>query len=93
VVRETDDLGRAPTTMGGNSNQEAPDPPWFAKPIAPNVPTLTTTNQHGQQIELPYLWYGLIEDKPYLLGTTGRFEGVYREPLKAYPIEHLPYET
>jgi hypothetical protein len=27
------------------------------------------------------------------LGTTGRFEGVYREPLKAYPIEHLPYET
>jgi hypothetical protein len=27
VVNETDDLGRVPTIMGGNSNQEAPDLP------------------------------------------------------------------
>jgi hypothetical protein len=79
--------------MGGNSNQKAPDLPWFTKPIASNVPTLTTTNQFGQNIELPYLQYRLIEDEPYLLGTTGRSRGVYREPLKAFPMKQLPFET
>jgi hypothetical protein len=93
VVNKTEDLRRAPTAMGGNGDPEAPDLPWFAKPIALNVLTLTTTNQHEQQIELPYLQYGLIEDEPYLLGTTGRFRQIFGEMLKAYPMEHLPYET
>jgi hypothetical protein len=93
MVNETNNLGRVPTTMGGNSNQEASDLPWFTKPIAPNVPTLTATNQFRQNIELPYLQYGLIKDKPYLLGTTGRSGGVYEEPLKAFPMEQLPFET
>jgi hypothetical protein len=79
--------------MGENNNQEAPDPPWFTKPITPNIPTLTTTNQFGQNIELPYLRYGLIEGEPYLLGTTERSRGVYGEPLKAFPMEQLPFET
>jgi hypothetical protein len=73
--------------MGRDSNQEPPDLPWFVKPVALNIPTLTATNQFGQNIELPYLRYGLIEDEPYLLGTTGRSGGVYREPLKAFPME------
>jgi hypothetical protein len=93
MVNETDNLGWVPLTMGGNSDQEASDPPWFTKPIASNVPTLTAINQFGQNIELPYLRYGLIEDEPYLLGTTGRSGGVYREPLKAFPMEQLPFET
>jgi hypothetical protein len=73
--------------MTGNSDQEAPDPPWFTKPVTPNILTLTTTNQFGQNIELSYLQYGLINNEPFLLGTTGRSREVYGEHLKAFPMQ------
>jgi hypothetical protein len=55
VADQTDALGRIPLTMANDSNQEAPDPPWFTKPVAPNIPSLATINQFGQSVELPYL--------------------------------------
>jgi hypothetical protein len=55
MVDQTDPLGRVPLTMASDSNQEAPDPPWFTKPVAPNIPSLATVNQSGQSIELSYL--------------------------------------
>jgi hypothetical protein len=55
VIDQTDTLGRIPLTMANNSNQEAPDPPWFTKPIAPNIPSLAAVNQFGQSVKLPYL--------------------------------------
>jgi hypothetical protein len=93
MVDQTDALGRIPLTMANNSNQEAPDPPWFTKPIAPNIPSLATVNQFGQSIKLPYLRYGLIDNKPFLLGTTGRSREVYGEHLKAFPMMTLPFES
>jgi hypothetical protein len=41
--------------MANDSNQEAPDPSWFTKPVAPNMPSLAAVNQFSQSIELPYL--------------------------------------
>jgi hypothetical protein len=68
--------------MANDSNQEAPDPLWFTKPIAPNIPSLAAVNQFGQFVELPYL-----------LGTTGRSGEVYGEHLKAFPMMTLPFES
>jgi hypothetical protein len=79
--------------MANDSNQKAPDPPWFIKPIAPNIPSLATVNQFGQSVELPYLQYGLIDNEPYLLGTTGRSGEVYGEHLKAFLMSTLPFES
>jgi hypothetical protein len=93
VVDQTDALDRVLLAMGGNSDQEAPDLSWFTKPIALNVPTLTVTNQFGQNIELSYLQYELIENEPYLLGTMGRSGEVYGEHLKAFPIQRLPFKA
>jgi hypothetical protein len=93
VVNQTDALGRIPLTMANNNNQEAPDPPWFIKPVAPNIPSLAAINQFGQTIELPYLQYGLINNKPFLLGTTGRSGEVYGEHLKAFLMSKLPFES
>jgi hypothetical protein len=79
--------------MASNNNQEAPELPWFTKPITPNIPTLTTLNQFGQNIELPYLRYGLINNEPFLIGTSGRFGEVYEEHLKAFLMPRLPFES
>jgi hypothetical protein len=79
--------------MANNSNQEAPDPPWFTKPVAPNIPSFAAINQFGQSVKLPYLQYGLIDNEPFLLGTTERFREVYGEHLKAFPMLTLPLES
>jgi hypothetical protein len=79
--------------MANDSNQEASDPPWFTKPIAPNIPSLAAVNQLGQSVKLPYLQYGLIDNEPFLLGTIGRSGEVYGEHLKAFPMSTLPFKS
>ena len=78
--------------MGDNAN-EAPDPPWFTKPIQPHILTVTATDDQGQTVELPYIRYSLINNEPMILGTARRNGEVYGDYLKAYPTPKLPFET
>jgi len=77
----------------GDSASEVPEPPWFAKPGALNVPTVMAVNEQGQNIELPYIHYALIDNEPMLLGTTGKNGEVYGDYLRAFPMPRLPLKT
>ena len=92
VVNHISALGNPRPAMG-DTGSTVPDPPWFAKPRLPEIPTITAVDDHGQTIELPYMRYALIDDEPMLLGTTDRTGAVYGDYLRAFPMPNLPFES
>ena len=48
---------------------------------------------HRRQYELPYMRYGLVKNKPLLLGTSGRNQQIYDDHLRAFPMPVLPFTT
>jgi hypothetical protein len=70
-------------------NEQVPDPPWFLKPRLPNMPAITAVNQYGQTIELPYMWYALMDEEPMLLGMDRKDGEVYGEYLQAIPMPSM----
>jgi hypothetical protein len=89
VVNDIEGLHH-PNFAMGPSNSTMPDPPWFAKPNIPSMPTITTVDAEGNTLILPYIQYALINHKPVLLGSKGRSEEVFRDYLKAGAKNHLP---
>jgi hypothetical protein len=53
------------------------------------MPAITAVNQQGQTIELPYMWYALMDEEPMLLGTDKKGGDVYREYLQATPMRDM----
>jgi hypothetical protein len=92
MVNHVEGLGR-PIMVGPGHDPRAPDPPWFTKPTIPSIPIVTSVNENGETVELPYLRYALVENEPLILGTTGRDEAVYGTNLQAFPMPTLPIET
>jgi hypothetical protein len=80
VVKEIENL-HCPNFVIGPSNTEVPDPPWFAKPDIPSMPTVSTADANRETIELFYIRYALINNKPMLLGTKGRAEEIFGDYL------------
>jgi hypothetical protein len=54
------------------------------------MPTVATVDAEGNTLILPYIWYALIDYKPMLLRTKGRFKEVFRDYLKVEAKNHLP---
>jgi hypothetical protein len=53
------------------------------------MPAITAVNQQGQTIELPYMWYALMDKEPMLLGTDKKGGDVYGEYLQATPMHNM----
>jgi hypothetical protein len=83
----------SPFSLTSHHSEQVPDPPWFLKPQLPNMPAITTVNQHGQTIKLPYMWYALMDKEPMLLGTDRKDREVYREYLQAIPMPSMQLHT
>ena len=77
----------------GDASSGPPDLPWFAKPAALGIPIIMGQDAHGGQYELPYMQYGLVKNKPLLLGTSGRDQQIYGDHLRAFPMPDLPFTT
>jgi hypothetical protein len=83
----------SPFSLTSHHSKQVPDPPWFLKLWLPNMPAITTVNQHGQAIELPYMQYALIDEEPMLLGTDRKDREVYGEYLQATPMPSIQLHT
>ena len=92
VLENTTRLGDLVPLMG-NDGSLAPDPPWFAKPPAPMAPSVHGVDREGNSFELQYIRYALMDDEPMLLGTTGKDQEVFGEPLRAFPAPPVPFIT
>jgi hypothetical protein len=79
----------SPFSLTSHHSEQVPDPPWFLKPRLPDTPAITTVNQQGQTIELPYMWYALMDEEPMLLGTDKKGEDMYGEYLQAIPMHNM----
>ena len=77
----------------GDASGGPPNPPWFAKPSTSGIPIIMGQDSHGRQFELPYMRYGLVENEPLLLGTSGRNQQIYGDHLRAFPMPNLPFTT
>jgi hypothetical protein len=82
VVEDVKKMG-SPFSLTSHHSEQVPDPPWFLKPRLPNMPAITTVNQQGQTIELPYMQYVLMDEEPMLLGTNKKGGDIYGEYLQA----------
>jgi hypothetical protein len=92
VIKQIEDLHH-PNFAIEPSNTKAPDPLWFAKPDIPLMPTVSTINANRETIELPYIRYALIDNKPMLLGRKKRAEKVFGDYLQAKPKYHLAWPS
>jgi hypothetical protein len=88
VVEDVRKMG-SPFSPTSHHSKQIPDPPWFLKPQLPDMPAITTVNQQGQTIELPYMRYALMDEEPMLLGTDKKGGDVYREYLQATPMPDM----
>jgi hypothetical protein len=71
----------SPFSLTSHYSEQVLDPPWFLKPRLPNMPAIIAVNQNGQTIELPYMWYTLMDKEPMLLEMDRKDGEVYREYL------------
>jgi hypothetical protein len=53
------------------------------------MPAITAVNQNGQTIELPYMWYTLMDKELMLLGMDRKDGEVYGEYLQATPMPNM----
>jgi hypothetical protein len=79
----------SPFSPTSHHSEQVPDPPWFLKPRLPDTPTITAVNQQGQTIELPYMWYALMDKEPMLLGTDKKGGDIYGEYLQAIAMHNM----
>ena len=93
VVNHIEDLGGLCNRPMGDASSGPPDPPWFAKPSASGIPIIMGQDSHGRQFKLPYMRYGLVENEPLLLETSGRNQQIYGDHLRAFSMPVLPFTT
>jgi hypothetical protein len=68
-----------------------PGPPWFRHPTTPFIPPFHY-DDGGQQVNLPYIQYALLDGEPMVLGTTGLDAPIYGEKLFALAAPPPPFQ-
>jgi hypothetical protein len=74
-----------------DTDSDASEPPWFEKPTFASIPNMDGVVPDSTIVKLPYMRYGLVDNKLMLLGTAGRNQAVYGECMQAIPAPTLPF--